>query len=162
MLFPQAVQGKVMSSHFTPASVSVQVINWFYMFALYHEVTSRSDYHRCCLPNNNESIPFIFMESSVFDHLPLLSKVSSSQGHITGSASPANGSAWLQLFCAHGQVSPWYEEVPTLLWKGLLQSICSAVPQTQRRNDDAQYPLCSTMDCHNSDEEQKTKRKKEN
>lgn len=113
MLFPQAVPGKMMSSHFTSASVFVQVINWCRMFVLCHEVNRRSDYHHCFLTNNNESIPFIFMDSSVFDHLPYLSKVSSFQGRIMGPASPAEGSAWLWLFCAHGQVSPWYKEVLT-------------------------------------------------
>lgn len=113
MLFPQAVPGKMMSSHFTSASVSVQVINWSRMFVLRREVNRWSDYHRCFLTNSNESIPFIFMDSSVFDHLPHLSKVSSLQGRITGPASPAKGSAWLWLFCVHGQVSPWYKEVLT-------------------------------------------------
>lgn len=53
------------------------------------------------------------MDSSIFDHLPLLSKVSSSQRHITWFARPSKGLAWLQLSCAHAQVSSWYKEVPT-------------------------------------------------
>lgn len=51
------------------------------------------------------------MDSSIFDHLPLLSKVSSSQRHITWFARPSKVLAWFQLSCAHGQVSSWYKEV---------------------------------------------------
>lgn len=53
-LSPQAAQGKVRSSHFTVAPVSLQVINWWWTFALCHEENRGSGYHHCSLPNNNE------------------------------------------------------------------------------------------------------------
>lgn len=158
MLFPQAIQGKGMSSHFTPASVSVQVINQCHTFALCQEVNRGSNYHCCCLPNNSENIPFIFMDSSVFDHPPFLSKVSSSQGHIMGSASPAKGLAWLQLFCAHGQVSPWYEGVLTYKVSALKRLVAKQLFSSL--SDIEEKWWCSTVDCHNLDQEEKTNRKK--
>lgn len=127
-------EGDVLPLH---TAVSVQVINWCPMFGLCHEANRGSNYHRWSLVNNNERIPFVFMDSSVFDHLPLSSEVSSCQGHIMGSAGHAESSALLQLFCTHGQVTlamkrSWL--VTSLLWKDLLQSSCPTTPVAQRRN----------------------------
>lgn len=98
------------------------------------------------------------MDSSVFDHLPLSSEVSSCQGRIMESAGHAESSARLQLFCTHGQVTLAMKRswpVTSLLWKDLLQSSCPTTPLTEKKC--CCSPPCSTTDPQNSDQEQTQK-----
>lgn len=128
-----------------------------------HEENRGSDYHHCCLPNNNESMLFIFMDSSVFDHLPLLSRVSSSQGHITWFSGPSKGLAWLQLSCAHGQVSSWYKEVLTYNVSDLKSFVAKQLFSNESETKEKWWCLVSLMlSCGwpNSDQDKKTQANK--
>lgn len=135
-LFPQAVQGRVMSSHFTLASVSVQVVNWGWMFALCCEGNRGSDCHHCSLPNNNESILFISWTLQYLITCPSWAKCPLPRDTSPdlldlpkvglGSSSPVHMDK-----CLLGTKRSWL--IMSLLWKVLLQSSCSAMNQTEEK-----------------------------
>jgi len=103
---------------------------------LCHEVNRGSYDHQCSLPNNNESIPFIFMDSSLFVHLPAQAKCPFPRGTLRdlpalpsvrlGTSSSVHVDKSLL-----GMERSWL--VMSLLWKDLLQSSCAENPLTQRR-----------------------------